>query len=148
MEAARAGEQGRGFAVVASEVRTPAQRSAAAAKEIKALIEASVEQVGHGARRVREAGDTMAEIVASVQRVTDIMAEISAASQEQSAGIEQVSQTVIQMDGTTQQNAALVEEASAAARSSEQQANRLIDAVDVFDLSTTAAAKDALMRAA
>jgi methyl-accepting chemotaxis protein-1 (serine sensor receptor) len=148
VEAARAGEQGRGFAVVASEVRTLAQRSAAAAKEIKSLIEASVEQVGHGAQRVREAGDTMAEIVASVQRVTDIMAEISAASQEQSAGIEQVSQTVIQMDGTTQQNAALVEEASAAARSLEQQANRLIDAVDVFDLSTTAAAKNGLARAA
>ncbi len=148
VEAARAGEQGRGFAVVASEVRTLAQRSAAAAKEIKSLIETSVEQVGHGAQRVREAGDTMAEIVASVQRVTDIMAEISAASQEQSAGIEQVSQTVIQMDGTTQQNAALVEEASAAARSLEQQANRLIDAVDVFDLSTTAAAKGGLARAA
>ena len=148
VEAARAGEQGRGFAVVASEVRTLAQRSAAAAKEIKSLIEASVEQVGEGAQRVREAGDTMAEIVASVQRVTDIMAEISAASQEQSAGIEQVSQTVIQMDGTTQQNAALVEEASAAARSLEQQANRLIDAVDVFDLSATATAKDALARAA
>ena len=148
VEAARAGEQGRGFAVVASEVRTLAQRSAAAAKEIKSLIEASVEQVGHGARRVREAGDTMAEIVASVQRVTDIMAEISAASQEQSAGIEQVSQTVIQMDGTTQQNAALVEEASAAARSLEQQANRLIDAVEVFDLSTTADAKGGLARAA
>ncbi|PSD15583.1 methyl-accepting chemotaxis protein [Stenotrophomonas maltophilia] len=148
VEAARAGEQGRGFAVVASEVRTLAQRSAAAAKEIKSLIEASVEQVGEGAQRVREAGDTMAEIVASVQRVTDIMAEISAASQEQSAGIEQVSQTVIQMDGTTQQNAALVEEASAAARSLEQQANRLIDAVDVFDLSAAAATKDALARAA
>jgi methyl-accepting chemotaxis protein-1 (serine sensor receptor) len=148
VEATRAGEQGRGFAVVASEVRTLAQRSAAAAKEIKSLIEASVEQVGEGAQRVREAGDTMAEIVASVQRVTDIMAEISAASQEQSAGIEQVSQTVIQMDGTTQQNAALVEEASAAARSLEQQANRLIDAVDVFDLSATATAKDALARAA
>jgi len=148
VEAARAGEQGRGFAVVASEVRTLAQRSAAAAKEIKSLIEASVEQVGHGTQRVRQAGDTMAEIVASVQRVTDIMAEISAASQEQSAGIEQVSQTIIQMDGTTQQNAALVEEASAAARSLEQQANRLIDSVDVFDLSTTAAAKGALARAA
>ncbi|MGO4556725.1 methyl-accepting chemotaxis protein, partial [Stenotrophomonas sp. 2YAF22] len=148
VEAARAGEQGRGFAVVASEVRTLAQRSAAAAKEIKSLIEASVEQVGHGAQRVRQAGDTMAEIVASVQRVTDIMAEISAASQEQSAGIEQVSQTIIQMDGTTQQNAALVEEASAAARSLEQQADRLIEAVDVFDLSTTATATGALARAA
>jgi len=148
VEAARAGEQGRGFAVVASEVRTLAQRSAAAAKEIKTLIEASVEQVGHGAQRVRQAGDTMAEIVASVQRVTDIMAEISAASQEQSAGIEQVSQTVIQMDGTTQQNATLVEEASAAARSLEQQADRLIEAVDVFDLSSAATTKDALARAA
>jgi len=148
VEAARAGEQGRGFAVVASEVRTLAQRSAAAAKEIKTLIEASVEQVGHGAQRVRQAGDTMAEIVASVQRVTDIMAEISAASQEQSAGIEQVSQTVIQMDGTTQQNATLVEEASAAARSLEQQADRLIEAVDVFDLSSAATTKDAFARAA
>ncbi|WP_164074533.1 methyl-accepting chemotaxis protein [Stenotrophomonas maltophilia] len=148
VEAARAGEQGRGFAVVASEVRTLAQRSAAAAKEIKTLIEASVEQVGHGAQRVRQAGDTMAEIVASVQRVTDIMAEISAASQEQSAGIEQVSQTVIQMDGTTQQNAALVEEASAAARSLEQQADRLIEAVDVFDLSSAATTRDAFARAA
>jgi len=148
VEAARAGEQGRGFAVVASEVRTLAQRSAAAAKEIKTLIEASVEQVGHGAQRVRQAGDTMAEIVASVLRVTDIMAEISAASQEQSAGIEQVSQTVIQMDGTTQQNAALVEEASAAARSLEQQADRLIEAVDVFDLSSAATTKDTFARAA
>jgi len=97
---------------------------------------------------VRQAGDTMAEIVASVQRVTDIMAEISAASQEQSAGIEQVSQTIIQMDGTTQQNAALVEEASAAARSLEQQADRLIEAVDVFDLGTATASKGALARAA
>ncbi len=149
VEAARAGEQGRGFAVVASEVRTLAQRSAAAAKEIKTLIETSVEQVGHGAQRVRQAGDTMAEIVASVQRVTDIMAEISAASQEQSAGIEQVSQTVIQMDGTTQQNAALVEEASAAARSLEQQADRLIEAVDVFDLSSAVTtARSGLPRAA
>ena len=148
VEAARAGDQGRGFAVVASEVRTLAQRSAGAAKEIKALIEASVEQVGQGTQHVRQAGNTMAEIVASVQRVTDIMAEISAASQEQSAGIEQVSQTVIQMDGTTQQNAALVEEASAAARSLEQQADRLIDAVDVFDLSSDTAAKEALARAA
>ncbi|WP_303637193.1 methyl-accepting chemotaxis protein [Stenotrophomonas tuberculopleuritidis] len=149
VEAARAGEQGRGFAVVASEVRTLAQRSAAAAKEIKSLIEASVEQVGHGAQHVRRAGQTMAEIVASVQRVTDIMAEISAASQEQSAGIEQVSQTIIQMDGTTQQNAALVEEASAAARSLDQQADRLIEAVDVFDLATaTATSRNAFSRAA
>ncbi len=149
VEAARAGDQGRGFAVVASEVRTLAQRSAGAAKEIKALIEASVEQVGQGTQHVRQAGNTMAEIVASVQRVTDIMAEISAASQEQSAGIEQVSQTVIQMDGTTQQNAALVEEASAAARSLEQQADRLIDAVDVFDLSSVATtARSGLPRAA
>ncbi|MEG0184335.1 MAG: methyl-accepting chemotaxis protein [Stenotrophomonas sp.] len=139
VEAARAGEQGRGFAVVASEVRTLAQRSAAAAKEIKTLIEASVEQVGHGTQRVRQAGDTMAEIVASVQRVTDIMAEISAASQEQSSGIEQVNQTVMQMDETTQQNAALVEEASAAARSMEEQANLLGEAVSVFRTGVTAA---------
>ena len=148
MEAARAGEQGRGFAVVASEVRTLAQRSANAAKEIKTLIDTSVDQVADGAQRVRQAGMTMAEIVASVQRVTDIMAEISAASQEQSAGIEQVNQTVVQMDGATQQNAALVEEASAAARSLEQQADRLMDAVDVFDLSPPAASGDALARAA
>jgi len=134
VEAARAGEQGRGFAVVASEVRMLAQRSAEASREIKALIEASVEQVGAGAQHVRQAGDTMAEIMASVQRVTDIMADISAASQEQSAGIEQVNQTVIQMDGTTQQNAALVEEASAAARSLQQQADHLVQAVGVFDL--------------
>ncbi|WP_368865408.1 methyl-accepting chemotaxis protein [Stenotrophomonas maltophilia] len=148
VEAARAGEQGRGFAVVASEVRTLAQRSANAAKEIKTLIDTSVDQVADGAQRVRQAGMTMAEIVASVQRVTDIMAEISAASQEQSAGIEQVNQTVVQMDGATQQNAALVEEASAAARSLEQQADRLMDAVDVFDLSPPAASGDALARAA
>ncbi|TWH98888.1 methyl-accepting chemotaxis protein/methyl-accepting chemotaxis protein-1 (serine sensor receptor), partial [Luteimonas cucumeris] len=116
VEAARAGEQGRGFAVVASEVRTLAQRSAGAAKEIKGLIETSVDKVADGSRLVHQAGTTMGEIVASVQRVTDIMAEISAASQEQSAGIEQVNQTITQMDEVTQQNAALVEEASAAAR--------------------------------
>ncbi|MBN5089302.1 MCP four helix bundle domain-containing protein, partial [Stenotrophomonas maltophilia] len=115
VEAARAGEQGRGFAVVASEVRTLAQRSAAAAKEIKGLIDDSVGKVAEGSSLVHQAGSTMGEIVASVQRVTDIMAEISAASQEQSAGIEQVNQTVVQMDETTQQNAALVEEATAAA---------------------------------
>ncbi|MBN4978529.1 MCP four helix bundle domain-containing protein [Stenotrophomonas maltophilia] len=134
VEAARAGEQGRGFAVVASEVRTLAQRSAAAAKEIKGLIDDSVGKVAEGSSLVHQAGTTMGEIVASVQRVTDIMAEISAASQEQSAGIEQVNQTVVQMDETTQQNAALVEEATAAARAMEDQAAQLADAVAIFRL--------------
>ncbi|TDB27060.1 methyl-accepting chemotaxis protein [Stenotrophomonas sp. ATCM1_4] len=134
VEAARAGEQGRGFAVVASEVRTLAQRSAGAAKEIKGLIDDSVGKVSDGSALVRKAGTTMGEIVASVQRVTDIMAEISAASQEQSAGIEQVNQTVTQMDETTQQNAALVEEATAAARSMEEQAGHLATVVSVFRL--------------
>ena len=132
VEAARAGEQGRGFAVVASEVRTLAQRSAGAAKEIKELIEDSVGKVADGSQLVHQAGSTMGEIVSSVQRVTDIMAEISAASQEQSAGIEQVNQTVTQMDETTQQNAALVEEATAAARSMEEQASQLAEAVALF----------------
>ncbi|MEB1530866.1 methyl-accepting chemotaxis protein [Xanthomonas sp. WHRI 7945] len=132
VEAARAGEQGRGFAVVASEVRTLAQRSASAAKEIKGLIEASVGQVADGSALVRQAGATMQDVVSSVQRVTDIMAEISAASQEQSAGIEQVNQTITQMDEATQQNAALVEEATAAARAMEEQANGLSAAVTVF----------------
>jgi methyl-accepting chemotaxis protein len=136
VEAARAGEQGRGFAVVASEVRTLAQRSANAAKEIKALIETSVDKVADGSALVNQAGATMSEIVASVRRVTDIMAEISAASQEQSAGIEQVNQAIVQMDETTQQNAALVEEATAAARAMEEQAHLLTDAVDVFVLDT------------
>ncbi|MBB4734390.1 methyl-accepting chemotaxis protein [Xanthomonas arboricola] len=135
VEAARAGEQGRGFAVVASEVRTLAQRSTAAAKEIKSLIDDSVERVAEGSTLVHTAGSTMAEIVASVQRVTDIMGEISAASQEQSAGIEQVNTTVTQMDETTQQNAALVEEATAAARSMEEQAVQLTQAVSVFKIS-------------
>ncbi|HGM6417608.1 TPA: methyl-accepting chemotaxis protein [Stenotrophomonas maltophilia] len=140
VEAARAGEQGRGFAVVASEVRTLAQRSAGAAKEIKGLIEDSVGKVADGSALVRQAGTTMGEIVASVQRVTDIMADISAASQEQSSGIEQVNQAVVQMDETTQQNAALVEEASAAARSMEEQANLLAEAVSVFRTGAAAAA--------
>ncbi|MFD1838931.1 methyl-accepting chemotaxis protein [Paracidovorax cattleyae] len=134
VEAARAGEQGRGFAVVASEVRTLAQRSANAAKEIKTLIDDSVTRVAEGSALVDRAGSTMQEIVTSVQRVTDIMGEISAASQEQSAGIEQVNQTVMQMDETTQQNAALVEEATAAARSMEEQAFGLSQAVALFKL--------------
>ncbi|GIX37916.1 MAG: methyl-accepting chemotaxis protein [Silanimonas sp.] len=134
VEAARAGEQGRGFAVVASEVRSLAQRSAQAAKEIKELIEASVSKVGEGSVLVNQAGSTMAEIVGSVKRVTDIMAEISAASAEQSAGIEQVNQTITQMDETTQQNAALVEEATAAARSLEDQAQQLAEAVGRFTI--------------
>jgi len=140
VEAARAGEQGRGFAVVASEVRTLAQRSAGAAKEIKGLIEDSVGKVADGSALVRQAGTTMGEIVASVQRVTDIMAEISAASQEQSSGIEQVNQAVVQMDETTQQNAALVEEASAAARSMAEQATLLAEAVSVFRTGAATAA--------
>ncbi|WP_434991121.1 methyl-accepting chemotaxis protein [Xanthomonas melonis] len=140
VEAARAGEQGRGFAVVASEVRTLAQRSAGAAKEIKHLIDDSVGKVAEGSLLVDQAGKTMADIVASVQRVTDIMGEISAASQEQSAGIEQVNLTVTQMDEATQQNAALVEEATAAARAMEDQAGQLSDAVAIFKLHGGAAA--------
>jgi len=132
VEAARAGEQGRGFAVVASEVRNLAQRSAAAAKEIKALIVDSTDRVGAGAKLVEQAGRTMEEIVVSVKRVTDIMGEITAASLEQSQGIEQVNQTISQMDEVTQQNAALVEEASAAARSLEEQASGLAASVSRF----------------
>jgi methyl-accepting chemotaxis protein len=132
VEAARAGDQGRGFAVVASEVRTLAHRSADAAKEIKGLIEDSVLQVADGARLVQDAGRTMAEIVGSVAGVSGIMAEISSASQEQASGIDQVNQTVAQMDDATQQNAALVEEASAAARLLEEQAAELTEAVSVF----------------
>jgi methyl-accepting chemotaxis protein len=134
VEAARAGEQGRGFAVVASEVRSLAQRSAEAAKEIKGLIAESVKTVETGARLVDAAGKTMSEIVASVQRVTDIMSEIAAASDEQSAGIEVVNQTIAHMDESTQQNAALVEQASAAARALEDQTDSLAGAVAAFRL--------------
>ncbi len=140
VEAARAGEQGRGFAVVASEVRSLAQRSAAAAKEIKALIEDSVSKVEQGSKQVDTAGRTMEDIVASVKRVADIMAEITAASMEQSSGIEQVNQAIAQMDQVTQQNAALVEEAAAAAESMKDQAGALSQAVAAFTLSRAAEA--------
>ena len=135
VEAARAGEQGRGFAVVAGEVRNLAQRSAAAAKEIKSLITGSVEQVEQGSSLVDEAGRTMEEIVGAIRRVSDIVAEISAASVEQSSGVSQVGQAVSQMDQVTQQNAALVEESAAAAESLRQQAQRLVGSVSVFKLS-------------
>jgi methyl-accepting chemotaxis protein-1 (serine sensor receptor) len=141
VEAARAGEQGRGFAVVASEVRNLAQRSAAAAKEIKALIDDSVQTVNHGSELVEQAGATMADIVHSVSRVTDIMAEITAASQEQTAGIEQVNSAITQMDQTTQQNAALVEEASAAAQALQEEASRLAQAVGTFRLNEQPASR-------
>ena len=134
VEAARAGEQGRGFAVVASEVRNLAQRSAAAAKEIKDLITDSVSKVDAGSRQVNDAGRTMEEVVVSVNKVTSLIAEITAASQEQAQGIEQVSETMTQMEKVTQQNAAMVEEASAAAGSLEEQAQSLTSAVAVFQL--------------
>jgi methyl-accepting chemotaxis protein len=132
VEAARAGEQGRGFAVVASEVRNLAQRSAAAAKEIKALIGDSVNQVEAGSMLVSQAGATMEEVVVSVRRVTDIMGEITSAGQEQSAGIEQVNEAIAQMDAVTQQNAALVEEATAASQSMRDQAGSLASLVSIF----------------
>ncbi|MGJ7914828.1 methyl-accepting chemotaxis protein [Massilia sp. LXY-6] len=134
VEAARAGEQGRGFAVVASEVRNLAQRSAAAAKEIKTLIGDSVEKIGRGSKLVGQAGVTMEEVVDSVKRVTDIMSDIAAASAEQSAGIEQVNLSIIEMDGMTQQNAALVEEAAAAFQSLQDQAAELQRVVSIFKL--------------
>ncbi len=146
VEAARAGEQGRGFAVVASEVRNLAQRSAAAAHEIKALIGASVETVATGNKLVAEAGGTMDEVVASVRRVSAIMGEISVASHEQSTGIAQVNQAITQMDAVTQQNAALVEQAAAAAESMQQQAARLSQVVGVFRLAGRAEDRLALPR--
>jgi methyl-accepting chemotaxis protein len=138
VEAARAGEQGRGFAVVAGEVRLLAQRSAEAAKEIKSLISASVERVDSGTQQVHAAGATMTEIVASVQRVTDIIGEISAAAREQSEGIGVVNGSVVQLDQMTQQNAALVEESAAAAESLREQSARMAEAIGVFKLAGVA----------
>ena len=139
VEAARAGEQGRGFAVVASEVRLLAGRSADAAKEIKGLINASVERVEQGSTLVNQAGATMTEVVAAIKRVTDIMGEISAASAEQSSGVSQVGEAVTQMDQATQQNAALVEQMAAAASSLQSQAQELVQVVAVFKLGAQAA---------
>jgi len=148
VEAARAGEQGRGFAVVATEVRNLAQRSAAAAKEIKGLIDDSTEAVQAGGKLVGEAGATMQEIVESVRRVTDIMSEITSASQEQTAGIEQINEAITQMDQVTQQNAALVEEAAAASASMQEQAANLTRAVSVFTVAGGAAAAAPVLPAA
>jgi methyl-accepting chemotaxis protein len=148
VEAARAGEQGRGFAVVAAEVRNLAQRSAAAAQEIKTLIGNSVERVDAGAQLVNQAGTTMQDIVSSVRRVTDIMAEISHASAEQTAGIEQVNQAIGQMDEATQQNSALVEQATAASAALNEEAVALAKVVSVFTLGTESQARVAPVKRA
>jgi hypothetical protein len=139
VEAARAGEQGRGFAVVASEVRSLAGRSAAAAKEIKTLINTSVERVEHGAALVDDAGTTMTEVVSSIRRVSDLVGEISSASDEQAAGAAQIGEAVTEMDQVTQQNAALVEEMAAAASSLKGQAHDLVEVVSVFELDAQSA---------
>jgi methyl-accepting chemotaxis protein len=139
VEAARAGEQGRGFAVVATEVRSLAGRSATAAKEIKALIQDSVAKVDEGSRLVDESGKTLEEIVGAVKKVTDIVAEIAAASREQSSGIEQVNRAVMAMDETTQQNAALVEEAAAASQAIVEQAQSLTNMIARYNVGASAA---------
>jgi len=148
VEAARAGEQGRGFAVVAAEVRNLAQRSAGAAKEIKALIDNSVGQVKAGSELVGRAGETMEKVVASVKRVSDVINEITAAGPEQTAGIEQINQAIVQMDQVTQQNAALVEEAAAAAGALQEQAANLVEKVRVFKTGTELAAAAPQLRLA
>ena len=148
VEAARAGEQGRGFAVVAGEVRSLAQRSASAAREIKDLIGASVEKVEGGSKLVADAGRTMTEIVGSVQRVSDIIGEITAAATEQSQGISEVNNSVTQLDQMTQQNAALVEQSAAAAESLREQATRLSQVVSGFRLGTAGPAANGAPRAA
>jgi len=144
VEAARAGEQGRGFAVVASEVRNLAQRSAAAAKEIKVLIEDSVDKVTVGTQLADQAGTTMNEIVQNARKVTDIIGEITTASQEQTNGIEQINQAIMQMDDVTQQNASLVEEAAAASRSLQDQASSLTQIVSIFKLEVNSVEHPAL----
>jgi methyl-accepting chemotaxis protein len=148
VEAARAGEQGRGFAVVASEVRNLAQRSAAAAKEIKQLIGDSVSKVEAGSKLVNQAGGTMGEVVTSIQRVADIMGEIASASHEQTAGIEQINQAIVQMDTVTQQNAGMVEEAAAAAEALQAQAAKLADLVSVFKVGGQEIVSEAVSKAA